>query len=187
MNSNTLGRARKLTTPAKWFTTNPLLHMRSIFYLILKDMHMSSTRKLSLEEFCIQLSEESTISKELIKEISSFKEVWYFYNNQDFWRCKITQWWRIEKMCFVRTYCPWEFTSLPLGIEGQKKIKIFQNWKRYSWIFRSWLHQKPSQNPNIQRFHQTTRRMDGIQTPELFLRHDPSSQKINNPTIHHIR
>ena len=105
----------------------------------------------------------------------------------DFWRCKITQWWRIEKMCFVRTYCPWEFTSLSLGIEGQKKIEIFQNWKRYSRIFRSWLHQKPSQNPNIQRFHQTTRRMDGIQTPELFLRHDPSSQKINNPTIHHIR
>ena len=32
MNSNTLGRARKLTTPAKWFTTNPLLHMRRYAY-----------------------------------------------------------------------------------------------------------------------------------------------------------
>lgn len=35
VNSKALGRARVLTTPAKWFTTNPLLHNRSnlIFYV----------------------------------------------------------------------------------------------------------------------------------------------------------
>ena len=29
VNTKALGRARTLTTPAKWFTTNPLLHNRS--------------------------------------------------------------------------------------------------------------------------------------------------------------
>ena len=29
VNSGALGRARRLTTPAKWFTTNPLYHARS--------------------------------------------------------------------------------------------------------------------------------------------------------------
>jgi hypothetical protein len=29
VNTSAVGRARKLTTPAKWFTVNPLYHNRS--------------------------------------------------------------------------------------------------------------------------------------------------------------
>jgi hypothetical protein len=73
VNSQTLGRARQLTTPAKWFTTNPILHNRSIHTLI-KNSHRTCSTTPYWEKFCYPSTDYGITMRDHGSAIFSYNE-----------------------------------------------------------------------------------------------------------------